>query len=412
MNIGIVTTWFERGAAYVSRQYKEVLEDTGSTVFVYARGGEVNAVDKSRWGGERVTEAKIVPFPLPTYIDEVDFKQWLINNNIEIVFFNEQRWLKPVVMCKDLGIKTGLYVDYYTEDSLASFDVFDFLICNTRKHYSAFEWHEQVYYIPWGTDVELFDASSKRLQSEKVRFFTSSGMNPYRKGTDLVINAFADAVQSPAVANNAELVVHTQIPLIDFFLNRGGYEGTIKNIRLLDGLGVLRVIEKTVGAPGLYYEGDVYVYPSRLDGIGLTVAEAISSGMPVIVPDDGPMNEFLPECGSAAVRIKRLFCRSDAYYWPQNEVDVKYLAELLVNYVASKESIPSYSNSSREYAVKNLNWKSRKNQISDAFFNSKIRVLTSNTRNNALRAFTSGYPRIDRYELIYKYLYRFFFGKS
>lgn len=39
MNIGIVRTWFERGAAYVSRQYMEVLAERHN-IFIYARGGE------------------------------------------------------------------------------------------------------------------------------------------------------------------------------------------------------------------------------------------------------------------------------------------------------------------------------------------------------------------------------------
>ena len=39
MNIGIVTTWLERGASYVSRQYYEVLSKFHN-VYIYARGGE------------------------------------------------------------------------------------------------------------------------------------------------------------------------------------------------------------------------------------------------------------------------------------------------------------------------------------------------------------------------------------
>lgn len=38
MNIGIVTTWFERGAAYVSRQYLEALRsDSNNSVYIYMR---------------------------------------------------------------------------------------------------------------------------------------------------------------------------------------------------------------------------------------------------------------------------------------------------------------------------------------------------------------------------------------
>lgn len=43
MRIGIITTWFERGAAYVSRQFMELLQQTDE-VFIYARGGEKYAM--------------------------------------------------------------------------------------------------------------------------------------------------------------------------------------------------------------------------------------------------------------------------------------------------------------------------------------------------------------------------------
>ena len=48
MRIGIVTTWFERGAAYVSRQFMELLQKTDE-VFVYARGGEKYALGNPKW---------------------------------------------------------------------------------------------------------------------------------------------------------------------------------------------------------------------------------------------------------------------------------------------------------------------------------------------------------------------------
>lgn len=45
MNIGIVTTWFERGAAYVSRVYLEMLQKEDHNVFVFARGGKIPPAD-------------------------------------------------------------------------------------------------------------------------------------------------------------------------------------------------------------------------------------------------------------------------------------------------------------------------------------------------------------------------------
>lgn len=409
MNIGIVTTWFERGAAYVSKQYKEVLEAAGHTVYIYARGGETEAVTSSGWGGERVTWAAQSYLPIITYIDEADFKKWLLCNKLDVVFFNEQRWLSPVILCKELNIKTGLYVDYYTEETLRSYGIFDFLICNTRRHHSAFSWHPQAIYIPWGTDVDIFNTASRRIKSDDVRFFTSAGMNPYRKGTDILINAFSLALRERAISDRAVLVVHSQVSLVDFFKALPGQESTLENISYLHRVGKLRLIQKTVSAPGLYHEGDVYVYPSRLDGIGLTVAEAIACGMPVIVPDDAPMNEFLPETGSRKVKIDRFFCRADGYYWPQNEVSIPDLVAAIQEYCVGEGVLEGYRKVSRLHAIENLDWKKNASRIVDVFVGSRILVLSDSARDFAAEISAKNYPLYRKFPRLYRLAY---FAKS
>lgn len=91
MNIGIVTTWFERGAAYVSRQYRDLLS-TEHEVFIYARGGESYAIGDPHWDDARVTWAKKCFNPLLTAVDLQDFERWIRSNKLDVVFFNEQHW--------------------------------------------------------------------------------------------------------------------------------------------------------------------------------------------------------------------------------------------------------------------------------------------------------------------------------
>jgi glycosyltransferase involved in cell wall biosynthesis len=55
----------------------------------------------------------------------------------------------------------------------------------------------------------------------------------------------------------------------------------------------IEFIEKTIPAPGLYFRGDVFVYPTRLEGIGLCVPEALACGLPVITTENSPMNKFV-----------------------------------------------------------------------------------------------------------------------
>jgi len=76
LRIGIVTTWFERGAAYVSKQYEKLLKDKHK-VFIYDRGGEKYAVGDRIWDRENVHWGKRYPMPISTYIDEQDFTKWI-----------------------------------------------------------------------------------------------------------------------------------------------------------------------------------------------------------------------------------------------------------------------------------------------------------------------------------------------
>ncbi|HEY1240621.1 MAG TPA: hypothetical protein VGF16_08690, partial [Bryobacteraceae bacterium] len=245
MRIGIVTTWFERGAAYVSRQYRRVLEKE-HTVFIYARGGEERAASNPEWDDERVTWGKLPVVPLAHSVELNDFAGWVKRNALDIVFFNEQHWWEPVILCASLGVIAGSYVDYYTEQTVPLFGCYDFLICNTRRHYSVFDWHPQSFYVPWGTEVNVFQPQTlEPVEPGKVVFFHSAGMNPVRKGTDLLIEAFA------AVAGPARLVIHTQMDVGSLF----------PRLRTkLDDLrkhGRIEYIEKSVPAPGLYHLGDV-----------------------------------------------------------------------------------------------------------------------------------------------------------
>ena len=403
MNIGIVTTWFERGAAYVSKQYKDSLEERGHKLFIYSRGGEISVEEKGKkWRGEEIHEGKKVPFPESTYIDLDDFLAWIDGNNIEVVLFNEQRWLPPVLLCKQLGVRCGSYVDYYTKKTVESFGIYDFLICNTKRHNSVFKWHKQCFYIPWGTDTSLFTGEFRK-PSDVLRFFTSVGMSPDRKGLDLTVKAFIDLINGKII--DVELIIHSQLDVSEFLRERLSLIDYELYQRLVEGHKV-RLISETVTAPGLYYLGDVYVYPSRLDGIGLTIAEALSSGMPVIVPNEPPMNEYLCQY-STAVSVERRFARHDAYYWESNEASVKSICDAFLSYYERREDILDIQYATRKNAVETLSWKSRTSAIESAFSDSEVMWLGKKNFHKYNNAFNPQFPLISQLQHVYKLVWGF-----
>jgi glycosyltransferase involved in cell wall biosynthesis len=372
LRIGIVTTWFERGAAYVSRQYRDVLRQIHE-VFIYARGGEQRATGDPRWDGPEVTWGRPGLTPFHNAVDLDDFARWIEQQRLDIVFFNEQAWWAPVVLCAKRKVCTGAYVDYYTPESAPLFDAYDFLVCNTRRHHSVFRHHPQSLYVPWGTDLDVFRPRGFGLvQPETLTFFHSAGMSPPRKGTDLVVRAF-DRLQGPV-----RLVIHTQHPLESCFpeltpvLERRTRDGT------------LEIRQQTVTAPGLYHLGDVYVYPSRLDGIGLTVAEAFACGLPVITVDHPPMNEFVNRADGLLTPVAELRTRSDGYYWPMAIADETALAAVMQRCVERLAEVPALKEAARRHAETHLDWRKNAQDLGQQF--AAMRRLETPAKAAAVKA--------------------------
>lgn len=356
MKIGIVTTWFERGAAYVSRQFMHVLEKTDE-VYIYARGGEEYAIGNPKWDMKNVHWGKknigYTAILGSMYIDKKDFIKWINQNKIELVLFNEQQWFEPVVWCKELGIKSVAYIDYYTENTIPLFNIYDALICNTKRHAFAFRNHPNTNYIKWGTDIDLFKPVGHN--KDKITFFHSAGMAPVRKGTDLLIEAFYNLPQR----KNANLLIHTQVQLdkkLPYLINK---------IKELEKEGSLEIVCETITAPGLYYRGDVYVYPSRLDGIGLTLMEAAASGLACITCDNPPMNEFVNSNFGVLCDIEYLYSRADGYYWPMCVTSQSSLSEHMGKFIDGFYDLASMKTKAREYAIEELNFEKNCSQLHD-----------------------------------------------
>ncbi len=351
VNIGIVTTWFERGAAYVSRAYMGTLSRKHN-ISIYARGGERYAQRNPKWDKKYVTWGKPPHLRIhSTSVNWPDFRRWVLGNHLDMVIFNEQQAWDAILQSLDLDIIIGAYVDYYTPETVPFFWLYDFLLCNTRQHYRVFKDHPQVFFIPWGTDCQVFQPPHRSIKHHDVRFFHSAGMIGinYRKGTDILVRAFQN------VTGAGKLIIHSQVPLSAYS------EDIASTIRRDDRI---EFIEAEVGPPGLYHLGDVYVYPTRLEGIGLTIAEALASGLPVITTDASPMNEFVVEgLNGRLVEIERFKERSDHYYWPESICNEKALAKAMQFFVDNRGAVSDYSSRARDYALTYLDWQRNSHKL-------------------------------------------------
>jgi glycosyltransferase involved in cell wall biosynthesis len=359
MRIGIVTTWFERGAAYVSKAYAKILSTKFDT-YIYARGGEIFGIGNPKWDSPKVWWAT----PGSVAITRDNFEQWINYHQIQIILFNEQEhWWPPVLWARELGVRTISYVDYYTPRMIRWFTIYDALWCNTKRHYSVLNWHPRATYIPWGTDTNLFHPQNHELNADLV-FFHSAGMGGInlRKGTDLLVRAFKQ------VTRPARLVIHSQVTV-------DSYGREIAELIHADKR--IQFIESTVPAPGLYHLGDIYVYPTRLDGIGLSIAEALSCGLPVIATDVAPCNEFIiPGTNGWLVPVEKVQYRKDKYYWPETECSISALADRMQLCIEKRSCLPLWREQARKFAKEHLDWERNAEFLLDEV----VSILSSPTK--------------------------------
>ncbi len=360
MNIGIITTWFERGAAYVSKTYMDMFQKIGHEVFIYARGGDSKPDKNSeKWNETFVTRDNKYN---DTQVDLRKFYRWIKKNKLAMLLFNEQRhFLAPAMAKKKFPkIIVSSYVDYYTEDTLSLFKIYDFLICNTHRHLQAMQSHPQAYYLKWCVDTDLYKIDEKKRNNHEITFFHSVGMSK-RKGTDILVDAFLDS----HLCEKSKLIIHTQIPI----------QNVCKyNVAHLKKYNI-DVVEKTVGAPGLYSLGDIYVYPTRLDGLGLTIYEAMSSGMPVITTDYPPMNEVITDEVGALIKVADHYCRADAYYYPMAICDKTDLIFQMRNYIDNPDLIEAQSKNARQKAVENYSMSEMQNGLTEIMNKMELRSI-------------------------------------
>ncbi len=143
----------------------------------------------------------------------------------------------------------------------------------------------RVHAVPLGADLELFTPRGERREGREEFVFLFAGAAIRRKGFDLLLDAFAQ-VSRTAPAARLRVVGP-----------RGDASG-----RLAAGGGGGAAVAVTVAGPVRQEElavelrrADCLVLPSRNDSYGMVVAEALASGIPVLVSDMVGAKELVAE---------------------------------------------------------------------------------------------------------------------
>jgi glycosyltransferase involved in cell wall biosynthesis len=140
------------------------------------------------------------------------------------------------------------------------------------------------HYVPWSIPDPVVRSRSAPSGHGTVRFFMNAGTGGYRnrRGVDIALAAFREARRR----NSALTLTIKTIGPLDQCLPRTG-------IRMGDGVEVMEGFYKRSKIIALYREYDGVLHPSRWEGFGLALLEALHAGAPVLASDGWPMNELV-----------------------------------------------------------------------------------------------------------------------
>jgi len=145
--------------------------------------------------------------------------------------------------------------------------------------------------VPLGYDDEKYKLiERKRRGNEPFTFLHYNAFN-IRKGFDLVFKAFTEEFKDE---ENVKLILKTINPKTPFPILKSEYQ----NIEVIKGE------YNTKQMNDLLERCDVFVFPSRGEGFGLTPLETLATGMTAIIPNGSGMSEYFDERYFIEAKIK------------------------------------------------------------------------------------------------------------
>lgn len=136
--------------------------------------------------------------------------------------------------------------------------------------------------VPWSIPDPVLRQHSGRA-GKRVTFLINAGMGGWRnrRGVDLALEGYAVALEE---VDNLDLILKSIKPLHRYVPER---LLSLPRIEAIEGLISRDALAK------LRQRADAVLYPSRWEGFGLSLLEALHAGLPVLASDGWPMNELI-----------------------------------------------------------------------------------------------------------------------
>jgi glycosyltransferase involved in cell wall biosynthesis len=298
MRIGLVTKWFASGQAVVSRQIRSALDELGHQTFVLAKPGkgpraQLERVADPVWEQPAVTYASEADMPLAEY------RAWVRDNSLDAVLCDQNDQFDEIAALRDDGVRTiGRFVweSFAPADAEPAKRAFDVIYSFTRaeqERYRDLGIHSPL--LTWGCHPELLRIADEVRGAGQSGAGPEGGPDPGAEPVWFVVPGSFMGKRKP-FPEIVEAFTRTSDPRLRLLI-RGQVDRKAGRLeRAADGDE--RVVIELEDRPTdehlrQFARCDVCLSPSRWEGLGLPLYEAIAFGMPSITNDSPPMNEVV-----------------------------------------------------------------------------------------------------------------------
>jgi 1,2-diacylglycerol 3-alpha-glucosyltransferase len=284
LRVGIVTKWIASGQAVVSRQIRSALDRLGHETFVLAKQGKGLRAQKDQvadpvWDQPGVTQAGAADIPAEVY------DSWVAENGIEVVLCDQNGQFDEIGALRRKDVRTvGRFVwehfpPEFAEPAREAYDVIYSFTRAEQERYRTFGIDSPL--LTWGCHPELIAVGEQaERDGDIVRFVVPGSFMGRRKPFAEIVEAFT-RTRDPRL----RLLIRGQLDRRAKKLERAAGGDERVEIELED-----RPTEEHLRQ---FASCDVCLSPSRWEGLGLPLYEAVAFGMPSITNDSPPMNEIV-----------------------------------------------------------------------------------------------------------------------
>ena len=367
INIGLVTAWGECGMGYLAKNWVYTLNKFTDKINLQIFSRAKKWLTPYRWEGDNVVQG-----PESMDINHSIFWNWVESFKPDVILFQDQNIYSNTLMkeesyrLKQLGIKLINYPDSIHWKELEHHPgIYHNSIAHVKRNHNWLLEYEidGPVFIPWGVIIKNFPFKERKVK-DKIKFYINIGTGTTRKGYNLlprtikkisrknIFNIFnknsydykfiASAIQD---SNNRINKKFTK-----FFKNH-------KNCEL-----IFKTADNTKG--GLFNLGDIYIYPTHMEGVGLTITESMCSGMPVVTSNFSTMNEWI-EDGVDGRLINLAKIKKGRRPTMKVYADTSHLSEIMIDYIKNPDKVNEQSINARKKVEKYYNWDDRDKDFLD-----------------------------------------------